>query len=258
MSVANIALGVSAVAGVVGVASGISAGNAARQNVIDQNTYNQQVTEQQKQYRLEVMQYNAVQYNKEVSHYSDQIDYEKSEFTRATQLITTQKSNIDADYAAKVGVELLKSVQQDVARSLQATGISEQGIQQGGKADVSQAERGVAGNSANIQSGEVSRQVGVAETAVQRNFDASQQQAKVELLGLKAQHDSSVASLQLPTFQPIAPPAPPAPVSPVNPAAPVTIPSAASVALGGVSAGLNLTSSSLNIGTSIMKLTNGG
>lgn len=233
-------IAVTAAAGIIGVGVGIASASQASKNANTQQGYNDTVTAQNASYRLEVMQYQNEQYAQDVVHYHDTLAYEQTEFDRAKSLVTASRDNIEKDYTQKVGTSLLKAVQEDIAHSLGLKDVIDQGFAATGKVDVSNAERGVAGNSANLLSGEVSRQVGVAKTAVNRNFDAARTQDKLELLGLKGQRDSAVAAQTMPTFAPIEPPAPPAPVSPVNPAAPVARVGTGAAVLNSLSSGLNL------------------
>ena len=87
------------------------------------------------------------------------------------------------------------------------------------------ADAGVAGNAVRLVEGEVSRQAGAGRVAVALQHKANRRQELLGMTNLKANRDTTLASLRMPTFQPLQAPAPPAPVSPVAPAAPVARPS---------------------------------
>jgi hypothetical protein len=186
------------------------------------------------------MQFNNDQYANDLTHYGSTLEYEKEEFGRAKDLAGLQFDNVNKDYTGKLGTVLLRSVQEEIASALGIENVNAQVGTNKGALRAHNADSGVAGNSVDLMEGEVDRQAGAARRAIERNDEATKNQLKLEMLGIKAQRDTSLANITLPSFQPIQPPATPPPVSVVNPAAPVAVPGVAAIALGGVSAGINL------------------
>jgi hypothetical protein len=224
---------------VIGAASAVVSGIQARGNAQDAQAYNNQVAAQNSAFRLEVMQWANEDYERNISNYTMNLGYEKETFGRAKDNAELQVKNVQKNYVAEIGTALLRSVQEDISTSLQLENTAGQVGATKGSLQARMADSGVAGNSANLVEGDVERQGGNARRAIERNREATQNQEKLQLLGIKAQRDTQLGSITLPTFAPLTPPSTPAPVSPVNPAAPVPIPSVAAIALNGISAGMS-------------------
>jgi hypothetical protein len=224
------------VAGGAAVAGGLQAASAAG----DQRAYNQEVARLQADYRLRVMGYQNENYAKDVDFYNKQIAWEKDEFDKTKTRVTDAVSAANENFYNALSTQMTKIVQQDIAETLGVIDVQRQVQTEGGALEASLADSGISGNTANLLRGDVARQGGNAVSMIRLNASVQRDQAMLEARGLKAGRDAQLASIQIPTFAPLAPPKPPAPVSPVNPAAPVAVPSAATIALNAASAGINM------------------
>lgn len=72
------------------------------------------------------------------------------------------------------------------------------------------------------------------------NAASARRQATLEMQGIKANRDTQMSLLTIPTFQPMQAPAAPGPVNPVNPSPPVARMSVGTIALNAPSSGINL------------------
>jgi hypothetical protein len=228
------------IAGVVGaggaIASGIQASNAAGA----QADYNAEVEALQKQYRLDVMAYQNADYANNVKFYKDQIAWEQGEFEKTKTHVSDQIEAVNDDMFSKLGQQMTQVVQQDIAMALGIQTVDTQAREERGKLEATVADSGIGGNTVNILRGDIDRQAGNARTVYDMNDTAARQQISNEMRGSVAQRNNALASLTIPTFQPLQAPAPPAPVSPVSPAAPASRPSAATIGLNALSSGINL------------------
>jgi hypothetical protein len=237
--------------GVLGAGATIYAGSEAAGAASDQQAYNNQIAEANKRYRLEVMAYQNDDYSRQTTHYGANLAYEKEEFGRAKDLANLEFDNVEKNYAAELGTTLLRSVQEDIASVLQTDTTNSQVATQKGAFAARVADGNVAGNSVALVQGEIDRQGGEARRAIERNNEATKNQLNLQLLGIKADRDTKLGSISMPSFAPLQPPSPPAPVSPVNPAAPVAIPSTAVSVINGIGTGVNLAGGILNLSHSL-------
>ncbi len=226
--------------------SGISASNAAA----DQKAYNAEVERLQKDYRLKVMDYSTTQYAKDVDFYRQQIAYEKDTFDREKVQVQQSVDAVSENFMTELTTQFKKIVEQDMAETLAKQDVRGQVLSETGTLNASLGDAGVTGNTVNILRGEVQRQGGVAQTAISMNAQAQRDQSMREARGLQGRREAALASITIPTFQPLAAPSPPAPVSPVNPTQPVSGPSAGSIVFNAASAGINM-------GVGVTQLTNG-
>lgn len=218
------------------VIGGVQAGNAAA----DQREYNANVEAVQRQYRLDVMEYQNSDYANNVDFYTKQIAWEKAEFEKTKTHVADSKDAIDDNFFGNLAAQVTQAVELDIATALGIAETNTQVLNETGTLEARMADSGVGGNSAALMRGDIQRQGGQARNMHELNSTVSRRQLGLQMQGSKAQRDGSLASIQIPTFQPIAPPKPPGPVSAVNPSAPVASPSAAAIGLGAVSNGINL------------------
>lgn len=241
-----VSLGIAAL--VVGVGStvvgGIQQGNANN----EQRAYNAKIEGIQKQYRLDVMEYQNSDYANNVDFYTKQIAWEKAEFEKTKTHVADSKDAIQDNFFGNLAAQVTQAVELDIATALGIADTNTQVLTETGALEARMADSGVGGNSAAIMRGDIQRQGGNARNMHELNSTSARRQLGNEMLGTKAQRDGQLASIQIPTFQPIAPPKPPGPVSPINPSAPVASPSAAAIGLSAVSNGINLGLSGYNFG----------
>jgi len=225
-----------AVGVVGGIVNGIEASNAAA----DQAAYNAKVEAMNQQYRLNVMAYQNADYANNVDFFKQQIAWERGEFDRTKQHVSDQIDAVNDDMLSQLSQQVAQVVQQDMVEVFGDRSTQDQARAATGTLEARLADSGVSGNTADILRGDIQRQAGNAERTYALNDDAARSQIRTEMLGTVATRNNQLASISIPTFQPLQAPKPPAPVSPVNPAAPVATPSAASIALNGISTGINL------------------
>lgn len=230
-----------------GIGTSVASGNQQRNFANDQTAHVNQVNALNKSFRLEVMNYQNKEWAKDIVHFDQLIDFQTGEFSKFKDYALQQSENVKEDYTVKIGTSLLRAVQEQVAASLQTATTDTQVRAETGTTRARVADMGVSGNSVAAVEGDIARQGGEARRAIDRNLEARLHQGRLEMLGIKAQKDSALASIQIPAFQPIQPPRPPEPVSPVAPAAPVSRPSNTAIALGAVSNGLNMGASMGNL-----------
>jgi hypothetical protein len=234
----------SAVAG--GIASN-DAADAANANAAAQDRFNEQTYETQLAYQKKLEAYQDDTWQQDVDFATKTLAYQENEFNRqevwagdATKAVVTNEANAENQ-------QLLKTVQQNVALSLQESDVMKQA--QGGEASAATgaAGRNVTGNSVDQVIQDVARQGGEAHTVLEMNRSASNQQALQDLLGVKASGDAQLTGIgsNIHTYSPSTPIRTPQPLSPVikgAPAATVASPGyigTAFGAIGGIVSGFN-------------------
>lgn len=227
-------------AAIFGAASSIASGADARRAANDTQAYNNLVADQQARYRLQVLSYNNTTYAQDTDFYRKQIAYQRDEFDKMKVRVGEQVGAVNDNFFNELATQATKMIEQDMAETLGVFDIQRQVKQETGTLNATVADAGVTGNTVNILRGEVQRQGGEAITSTRLNSEAIRRQSGLEMRSLKASRDAALASLSIPTFQPIAPPQAPAPVSPTNPAAPVARPSTGSILLNAAATGINM------------------
>lgn len=174
-----------------------------------------------KYYRRQVESYNNETYRQDIEYANELLDYQRSEFERQQGYVDDAVESIQNDYIVQIATLLRRGVEESIATRLQG----EEAVQTGRRASAQAAVQLGEGNTARMLLGDVERQVGEALTSFDRNRVATENQMRLEALGLKARADTAINQIPIQTFQPITPPKPPAPTSPVNPTAPTPQPS---------------------------------
>jgi len=231
---------IAAVAAVVGTGAAIKGGIDAKNHANNQNDYNAEVDRIQKQYRLDVMEYQNADYANNVDFYKKQIAWEQEEFRKTQQHVKDTVEAVETNFFGALAAQVTMAVEQDIAMTLGIVDTNTQVRNETGKLEARMADSGVGGNSAALLRGDIQRQGGEARNMYSMNNESARRQIGLEMQGSKAQRDGSLASIQIPTFQPVAPPKPPGPVSPINPSAPVSSPSAAAIGMSAISSGINM------------------
>jgi len=228
------------IAGAIGAAGAIKAGIDANNAAARADEFNREAERLQKAYRLEVMNYGNTTFANDVEFFQKQIEWEKEEFARnKTQTQATMKA-VNKNFYAALATQVLKMAESDMAEALGRADVRSQVRHETGVVDARAADSGVGGNVTEMLRGDVARQGGNALTIIGMNAEAERRQANLESQSLKAQRDTSLSQLTIPTFQPLQAPAPPSPVSPVNPSAPNSRMGAGTIALNAINTGINL------------------
>jgi hypothetical protein len=194
-------------------------------NASKQAAYNAKVEAANKKFRLEVMGYQNEQYQLDTDHFGKLIAYQKDEFEKNKSYVGEAQVGLEKDFQNQLQAQLQRIAETDIAAYLEMDNVNAQEQRAVGSIRTATADAGVAGNAVRLVEGEVSRQAGAGRVAVALQHKANRRQELLGMTNLKANRDTTLASLRMPTFQPLQAPAPPAPVSPVAPAAPVARPS---------------------------------
>lgn len=226
MCIAAAAAVVSTGASIAGQIIGFNAQNKA---AWEQRAYNAKVEAQQEKYRAELIKYQNVVYQQEVDHGHKMLDYQESEFGRQAEFRKNAQASIEKNLFAQYATLLQRMVEENMAASLNGTGVQRDAQALRAKAQAAADSRGIEGSSVEQIINDVSRQEGENLTVMELNRSATQRQLNLEAMGLKASADQQLYNLPLQTFQPNAPLNPPQPVSPVTPAAPVAGPNRAAM-----------------------------
>lgn len=229
-----------AAAAVVGAAAAVKGGIDARKAAGQQQEYNAEVERLQEQYSRDVMNFQNGQYAEDVDFFNRQIAWQEKEHSKNMARAKDAVAITNEDFFGKLSTAFTRVVEQDIAESLSVMDISRQVRTETGAQEARIADSGVSGNTVDILRGDIQRQGGEAKNITGMNAQAARNQLGLEIRGVKTQRDAQLSSITIPTFQPLQAPGAPAPVSPVNPAAPVSRPSIATIAMNGVSSGINL------------------
>lgn len=204
---------------VAGAAVGSTVAGAVGQqeNADAQNAYNAKTYATQSAYRLKEEAYEDDTWQQDLDFATKNLNYEKNEFTRQATWVNAATSAALDNEKNNENQVMLRNVQNNVALSFQEFDTN-RSAQTAGAATQSGADgRGVTGNSVNEVVQDVARQGGEANTILEMNRSASNEQSLQDLLQVKANGDSSLVSIgdSIKTYAPDTEVRTPAPIAPV-------------------------------------------
>lgn len=216
----------------VGVAGAAASYGQGQQNAAKSNAANLQRQAVEEKYRVDMYKHGTEIYNQDIKFGGQVLEYQKTEFDRQGRMIEKARDGLETNYIRKVGQLLQRQVEEEMALAFQDDSVARQGREARGTAVVDADKRGVEGNSVDAVLDNISRQQGEAMTIVDLNRQAGRQQSMWDALGLKAENDERLYSLQVQTYNPSAPIQAPGPAGAVAPAQRVSGPSTGSLLLG--------------------------
>lgn len=215
-----------------GVGSSIFNYGSQSQAAAKSNAYNLQRQAVEEKYRVDMYKYGTEVYKQDIKFGNEVLEYQKTEFDRQGRMIEKAREGLEKNYVRKVGQLLQRQVEEEMALAFQDDSIGRQGRDARGTAIVEADKRGVEGKSVDAVLDNVSRQEGEATTIIDLNRQAGRQQAMWDALGLKAETDERLYSLQVQTYNPSTPIQTPGPAGAVAPAQRVSGPSTGSLLVG--------------------------
>ena len=195
-----------------------------------QADYNRAVEAQQRDYRVQVMDYQNQTWQQDLDYAGDMLEWSQQEFARQGQAVERAQTAIEKNTIAATGQLLVRQVEEDM--SVIAQGLDARRTGKQARAQLAAQDRGVEGNSIDAILGDVTRQEGEALNVMAMNRSASLRAINRQVIAADAQGDQQLASIGIKTYGPATSIRSPAPVSPVNPAAPVAGGNAGQMAVG--------------------------
>ncbi|HWL80106.1 MAG TPA: hypothetical protein VNR89_04075 [Roseomonas sp.] len=224
--VITLAAGAVAVSAAGTVASYAQQSDAANK----QKTYNRQVSLQQNDYRLQVLDYQNKVWQQDIDYARDMLSWSEEEWNRQVRYDVKARQAVEKNTLAAVGQVMLRQVEEDMAVVAQGVDTRTRGAQ--ARAQLSVRDRGVEGNSVDAIVNDVTRQEGEVLNVMAMNRASSLRQLNREAIAIDAQGDQQLASIQLKTYAPSTQIREPSPVNPVAPAAPVAGPNVGQLITG--------------------------
>lgn len=216
----------------VGAGSSIMNFGNQKREAAKQNAYNLQRQAVEEKYRVDMYKHGTEIYNQDIKFGGEVLEYQKTEFDRQGRMIEKARDGLETNYVRKVGQLIQRQVEEEMALAFQDDSVARQGRDARGTAEVDAGKRGVEGNSVDAVLDNISRQQGEASSIIDLNRQAGRQQAMWDALGLKAENDERLYSLQVQTYNPSPPIQAPGPAGAVAPAQRVSEPSSGSLLLG--------------------------
>ncbi|WP_038358593.1 hypothetical protein [Bosea sp. UNC402CLCol] len=215
----------------MGVGSSLANFGSQKLAAEKQNAYNLQRQAIEEKYRVDMYKYGTEIYNQDIKFGGQVLDYQKNEFDRQGRMIEKARDGLETNYVRKVGQLLQRQVEEEMALAFQDDSVARQGRDAKATALVDAGKRGVEGASVDAVLDNIARQQGEAASIIDLSRQAGRQQSMWDALGLKAENDERLYSLQVQTYNPSAPIQAPAPAGAVAPAQRVSGPSTGSLLL---------------------------
>ncbi len=213
------AVGVAASVGgtiAAGIGSKKSA-DTANANAKAQDDYSNDVYDIKVNYQHQLQSAEQDSWKTDLDFATRTLNYQATEFNRQEGYIQNAASADLQNENAGVAQEMLKSVQEGIATSLQESDVQQKTNLGTATAQAQADAQGVTGNSINAILQSVQKQGGDAITVLEMNRSAQSQQARVDLEAVKAQGDTQLSALggNIHTYSPSTPVTTPAPLAPV-------------------------------------------
>jgi hypothetical protein len=201
-------------------------GNSAQKaQAAKENAYNAQMNLVQEQNRTKQMEYETEIYARDIDYRKQVLKFQETEFDRQVEFVDRARDNMEENYFTKVGTLLVRAFEEQIVSSFEKQEVQAQGRAARATVNNMISERNIDGNTARQLEGELFRQEGESLTQSDLNDTARERQLRLDVLGLKAEHDGKVGSLQLQASAPLAPLRGPSPVPAVAPPKQVSGPS---------------------------------
>jgi hypothetical protein len=182
----------------------------------ENNAYAMQQQAVQEKYRADLMEYNNEVYRSELDYRANVLDYRESEFKRQVEFVDTARNNMEQNYFVKVGTVLTRAFEEQLADTFQMVETQKEGSATRASVQAVIGERGIEGNTADLLTGDVTRQEGEALSMLELNKKRRTAQTDLDILSVKAEHDTRIGQLQIQTDSPLSPVNRPSPVAPVT------------------------------------------
>lgn len=187
------------------------------------------------------------------------LSYQGREFAKQADYVAEAGQDVIDNTNREMAQTLLKTVQQNIAATLQVAGVNRDAAKTRATAQVQADARGVQGQSVDAIIDDVSRQQGQAVSVMEMNRSAANQQARIDLEAVKAAGDTQLGQLagSVKVYSPSTPIRAPSPVG--GTASPTVVQPAEQSGLGNtlaiVGAGINGAVSGFNAGTTLTGMT---
>ena len=157
-------------------------------------------------------------WQQDINFATQNLDYQTREFAKQTAYVKEAGTAIVKNEDGNLAQLALRSVQQNIATSLQEANTNTAAAEAGATAQVSADKRGVSGNSVNAIIDDVHRKQGQTIDVMEMNRSAMMGQTMVDMTAAKAAADSQLGQLQgsVKTFAPSTPIRTPQPVGTVQ------------------------------------------